>query len=121
MKYCTRCGKELFDEAVVCTGCGCSCQPQTDINNPGEEDKKSFGWALLGFMVPLAGLILYLVWKDKTPLKAKSCGKGALIGFISSTIFSIAISALSTFLVMSGSSYLLEDSYSYITYDDMYI
>lgn len=23
MKYCTHCGKELLDEAVVCVGCGC--------------------------------------------------------------------------------------------------
>ena len=23
MKYCTKCGKELFDEAVICPGCGC--------------------------------------------------------------------------------------------------
>lgn len=23
MKYCTHCGKELFDEAVMCPGCGC--------------------------------------------------------------------------------------------------
>lgn len=25
---------------------------------------------------------MYLVWKDQYPLKAKSCGKGALIGVI---------------------------------------
>ena len=24
MKYCTKCGKELLDEAVVCPGCGCA-------------------------------------------------------------------------------------------------
>jgi hypothetical protein len=24
MKYCHRCGKQLVDEAIVCTGCGCS-------------------------------------------------------------------------------------------------
>jgi hypothetical protein len=24
MKFCSRCGKELFDEAVVCVGCGCA-------------------------------------------------------------------------------------------------
>lgn len=24
MKYCTHCGKELMDEAVVCPGCGCA-------------------------------------------------------------------------------------------------
>lgn len=23
MKYCTKCGNELFDEAVICTKCGC--------------------------------------------------------------------------------------------------
>ena len=24
MKFCTHCGKELFDEAVICPGCGCA-------------------------------------------------------------------------------------------------
>lgn len=24
MKFCTHCGKELFDEAVICPGCGCT-------------------------------------------------------------------------------------------------
>ena len=23
MKYCSKCGKELFDEAVICPQCGC--------------------------------------------------------------------------------------------------
>lgn len=27
MKYCTKCGKELIDEAVVCTNCGCAVEP----------------------------------------------------------------------------------------------
>lgn len=26
MKYCAKCGKELVDEAIICTGCGCSVQ-----------------------------------------------------------------------------------------------
>ena len=26
MKYCTHCGRELLDDAVVCMGCGCSVQ-----------------------------------------------------------------------------------------------
>lgn len=26
MKYCQKCGKEIVDEAVVCTGCGCSVE-----------------------------------------------------------------------------------------------
>ena len=26
MKYCTHCGKELLDEAVICMGCGCAVE-----------------------------------------------------------------------------------------------
>jgi uncharacterized membrane protein YvbJ len=28
MKYCSKCGKELADEAVFCSQCGCSTSPQ---------------------------------------------------------------------------------------------
>ncbi|MCL2315486.1 MAG: hypothetical protein FWC46_00155 [Actinomycetia bacterium] len=45
-----------------------------------QPDASSFGFAALGFFVPLVGLILWLVWRDQTPLKAKSAGTGALIG-----------------------------------------
>ena len=31
MKYCSHCGKEITDEAVVCVGCGCPV-PNTQIN-----------------------------------------------------------------------------------------
>ena len=37
----------------------------------------------------LVGLILYLVWKDTMPLRAKSCGKGAIIGVIFYVVFVI--------------------------------
>lgn len=80
MKYCSKCGKEIMDEAVVCPGCGCS---QTTQN---AADASSFGWAFLGFCIPIVGLILYLVWKDNTPLKAKSAGKGALVSVILSVV-----------------------------------
>lgn len=118
MKYCTKCGKELLDEAVICPGCGCSCETQVA---PAEEDKKSFGWALLGFLVPVAGLVLYLVWKDKTPLKAKSAGKGALISVIVSVIFTIAFSALSTFILMSNPNAEVFEAYEYEMYEEMYL
>ena len=45
-------------------------------------DAPNTGFAVLGFFFPLIGLILFLMWKDQTPLKAKSAGKGALIGVI---------------------------------------
>ena len=84
MKYCQKCGNELMDEAVVCPGCGCA-----QAKTASENDSSSFGWALLGFCIPIVGFILWLVWKDNTPLKAKSAGKGALISVILSIVFYI--------------------------------
>ena len=85
MKYCQKCGKELMDEAVICPNCGCpQNSPSTQSNDSG-----SFGWGLLGFCIPLAGLILFLVWKDSSPLKAKSAGMGALISVILGVVFYI--------------------------------
>lgn len=96
MKYCSKCGKEIFDEAVICPYCGCS------VSSSEKNDASSFGWAFLGFLIPIVGLILYLVWKDKTPLKAKSAGKGALIGFI--------VSFIVYFIYFVGIGFLLSSS-----------
>ncbi|MBQ7044746.1 MAG: hypothetical protein IJN78_09150 [Clostridia bacterium] len=62
---------------------------QAPYQQPAVADAPSKGFAVLSFFFPLVGLILWLVWKDKTPLKAKSCGKGALIGVIVNIVFSI--------------------------------
>ncbi|MBQ7822085.1 MAG: zinc ribbon domain-containing protein [Clostridia bacterium] len=91
MKYCSKCGKELIDEAVVCPACGA---PTDGQNKPAANDGKSFGFALLGFCIPIVGLILYLVWKDSTPLKAKSAGKGALVSVIVSVVIYIIYAIL---------------------------
>ena len=84
MKYCSKCGKEIFEEAVICPHCGCAV-----AKTPAVDDAPNMGFAVLGFFLPIVGLILYLIWKDKTPLKAKSAGKGALIGVCVSIALSI--------------------------------
>lgn len=86
MKYCTKCGKELMDEAVICIGCGCL---QNDSTIKAQDNTNGFWWGLLGFFVPIAGLILYFVWKNEAPYKAKSAGIGALIGIALEVIFFI--------------------------------
>ncbi len=49
------------------------------VNNSVPQDHSSFGFAALCFFFPIVGLILFLVWHDQQPLKAKSCGIGALV------------------------------------------
>lgn len=80
MKYCSHCGKEVLDEAVVCPNCGCS------VSASHEADIPSTGLNIISFLIPLVGLILYLVNKDKTPIKAAAIGKWALIGFVVSIV-----------------------------------
>ena len=58
-------------------------------------DAPSGGYAALGFFFPVVGLILYLVWKDQTPLRARSAGKGALIGMIVGVVLSILLTIVS--------------------------
>ena len=83
MKFCSKCGKELLDDAVICPGCGCS------VGKLSEPDAPSFAYALLGFFIPIAGIILFFVSRDTTPLKAKSSLKGALTSIILSTVLSV--------------------------------
>ncbi len=87
MKYCSKCGQQIEDEAVVCIHCGRAVEgatmPVPNAFQPQRaEDGASVWWALLGFFVPLAGLILYLIWQKDYPQKARSCGKGALVAVI---------------------------------------
>ena len=90
--FCKKCGKEILDDAVICVHCGCSTQEKTAVVNTN--DAPSTGMAVLGFFIPLAGLIVWLINKDTKPLMAKSAGKGALIGFIVSIVFSIIYGAV---------------------------
>ena len=93
MKYCVKCGKELIVEAVICTGCGCSTDYNTnDTKAAAEQDKFNFGFAAIGFLVPLVGLILYIIYHEKTPLKAKSAGIGAIVGVVANIVFSFLFS-----------------------------
>ncbi|MBQ8752698.1 MAG: zinc ribbon domain-containing protein [Clostridia bacterium] len=91
--YCSHCGNSLQEGAVVCTQCGYATPQQPTV--PAEPDAPSPGFAILGFFFPLVGLILYLIYEGKQPLKAKSAGKGAIIGFVVGLILYIAIFVLS--------------------------
>ena len=92
--YCKRCGAKLDDGASYCTSCGASQRDPEPNGNYGQPnygpsnysqpvyDSGSFGWFILGFLIPLAGLILWIVWLHDKPKSAKMAGLGALISFI---------------------------------------
>lgn len=74
MKYCSRCGSELVDDAVVCTHCGCLC----DKANRIAQDRYN-GLAIGGFVASffsnIVGLILCIIALNQLK-KSDEKGKG---------------------------------------------
>ncbi len=97
--FCPYCGKEIDERADICLGCGRSVR---NISKPIKQDSNNVGWWWLGFFLPFVGFILWLVWMEESPLRAKRVGWGALVGaivsvalviilYIAIIIFSVAV------------------------------
>ena len=101
MKYCPMCGCTVEDTAAFCSKCGATLNTQTQNGyqtytgntgtyaTPASQDTGNMGWGVLGFFVPIAGLILYLCWMDERPKDARIAGKGALISVIVGVALSV--------------------------------
>ena len=97
--YCKNCGALVDENSLYCNKCGTRLDNTQSVSV--SEDRSSFGFALLGFFVPLAGLIFFLIYESKKPKRAKSAGIGALIGFITEIILSIVVVILYVVLTAS--------------------
>jgi uncharacterized membrane protein YvbJ len=100
--YCTNCGKQIDDNAVICSACGV---PTKNYNKQVQETDDSMGCLMGGlcFLLPIVGLILYLIWKDSKPISARFCARWGLFGFILEIILSIAWIVL--FIVFQANIY----------------
>lgn len=113
---CKWCGKEVDQNSKFCPNCGKKILEVSSSNiNQGEpstepevvnsfnqeginsvEEKTNVWLAILSYFVPIAGLIIFLVKKDKEPKTAKASGICALVSFIINMILIVVI-----FLFMS--------------------
>ena len=73
-KFCPKCGKVVVGTTNYCSRCGYSLN--------AFNDEPSFGFAFLGFLIPIVGLIVFLVMRDNAPERAHSAGKGAIAGVL---------------------------------------
>ena len=62
MKYCTKCGNELMDEAVICPKCGCATGYQSLVSN--EPEKTPSGLKIAAKILMIVGTVcmgLYII------------------------------------------------------------
>lgn len=97
--YCKNCGRIVDDTSSYCNNCGARIdnKPNADVS----EDNSNLGFAILGFFIPIVGLILFLIYEEKKPKRAKSAVKGALIGFITEIVLAIILVILSVVFATS--------------------
>ena len=96
--FCGNCGNKVNENEIYCSRCGVSLNNNNnsysnDVSNINDDG--GLGWAVLGYFIPLVGLILYIAWNKEKPKTAKAVGKGALIsvivGFVLTIIFGLFV------------------------------
>ncbi|MGN0613354.1 MAG: hypothetical protein ACI4JB_05575 [Porcipelethomonas sp.] len=116
--YCSNCGNELNERAVVCPKCGCISNPElynaafaaarnsSTVNTPqpAVHDTPNPGFSVLSFLIPLFGIILYMADRKKTPAACKryltwslvSIGLGIMffVVYIAALIVMVALNVL---------------------------
>jgi uncharacterized membrane protein YvbJ len=99
--YCNNCGKEIDNKAVICIHCGVSTNNQVVMTTSANDGDLGCLLGGICFMMPIVGLILYLVWNPTMPRKAKSAGKMALISTIIGVVIYIIYFAVIAAVVAS--------------------
>jgi hypothetical protein len=54
---------------------------------PIQNDSLGIGWGILAFFIPIAGWIMYFVWRDETPKRAGNAGLLGTIGFVINILY----------------------------------
>ena len=85
--YCPHCGGRVSDADKACPSCGRAINCTAPDCVPTEpkvtyDDGANLGFAFLGFIMPLVGLILYFVDFKNRPKRARCTGIASIIGFI---------------------------------------
>lgn len=91
--FCKWCGKEVDVNAKFCPNCGKeinSTNVNQEANSSDVQTEKANIWlAILSFFIPLAGLIIFIIKKDKEPKTAKASGICAIVGLLLNVIITV--------------------------------
>lgn len=121
MKKCPNCDADIDNGRTVCPFCGSKIGIDDSVNDKQYKqdaiytqntqqqyqsrqvnDTGSVGYWLIGFFVPIIGIILYFVWRYEQPNNAKRCLWGALVSIIVSFVLTILTFICMIIAALSG-------------------
>lgn len=113
--FCKNCGNKLEKNEAVCPYC---MTPVNDnyITPQPNDDKTNIWLGILGFFIPLVGIILYFVYDKENHKRAMHSIKGAVIGIITKLVITVVYLVL----VFTGVFRLSKNVVSYIMDDSSY-
>ncbi len=84
MAYCRYCGAQIHDGDKKCPECGKRTEDTAySVGTRSEERKIEYiGCGIVGLLMPIAGLVCYIMWKNERPKCAKAAAVGAIAGAV---------------------------------------
>jgi hypothetical protein len=79
--FCQKCGKEIMDEAIVCIHCGCAIEKNTKNGISTNDSDVNGGLVALSIIIPIVGIILWIIKHKETPREAKVYGITGIISW----------------------------------------
>lgn len=64
--YCEKCGSKNETNTEFCSSCGSKLNIELTNTEVNSKEKSTIGWGILGFVIPIVGLILFLSLKRCT-------------------------------------------------------
>ena len=103
LKFCTHCGKEIADEAVVCPSCGYSQVGHKKAQTPTSSSNTSY--IIASVFLPLFGILYWILNVKTQPKRAELCGLTAFVSITVSYIFSFIFNFLMNFIATGSLDY----------------
>ncbi|MBQ9020941.1 MAG: hypothetical protein IJ113_02850 [Eggerthellaceae bacterium] len=102
---CASCGEPVPIGLAACPSCGAALDSEATVEEQNFQQPDivarqnaariaSIVWGLVGFMIPIVGLVLYLVWRNSQPQRAKYVLSGAVVGVVFGLFANLAIPQL---------------------------
>lgn len=117
-KFCTNCGNELDDRAIMCPKCGVALTQTTNASNGSSSNGMAIAGFILSFFIPLLGLIFSIIGLKRS--KETNNGKGLSTAGIIISCITMVITIIMGIISFSAVSDTIDKAQQQTEYNRQY-